>query len=181
VEPGEQRTLEQLRTDIATELVAGSLTAGTGVGYTVGVMIPVETLLGVAERPATLDGVIPIDPDTARRLAGGSTEWHRILTDPIRGTVLDYDRGRYRPPAGLDRLVRAAHPVCDFPGCGRPSSACDLDHVTAWADDGITSAANLRPLCRGHHRLKHGSKWTTTGDGWQSPTGHPIEPDPPPF
>ncbi|MDO7881496.1 HNH endonuclease signature motif containing protein [Salinibacterium soli] len=170
--PDETRTLDQIRADLLRDLVAGDLTAGTGVGVTVGVLIPVETLLGVAERPATLDGVIPIDADTARRLAGTSSRWRRILTDPITGTILDYDRRTYRPPTDLDRLIRTTHPTCDFPGCGRASRTCDLDHTTAWHHGGTTSAANLRPLCRSHHRLKHHTRWTTTGHHWTSPTGH---------
>ncbi|MGX5681332.1 HNH endonuclease signature motif containing protein [Schumannella luteola] len=183
--PDETRTLAQIRADLVRDLVAGDLKAGTGVGVTVGVLIPVETLLGVAERPATLDGVIPIDPNTARNLAGESSFWRRLLTDPVSGTILDYDRRSYRPPADLDRLIRTTHPVCDFPGCNRPSRTCDLDHTTAWQHGGTTTATNLRPLCRGHHRLKHHTRWTTDGTHWTSPTGHTTPSanatDPPPF
>ncbi len=192
--PGECRTLPQLRADTAGDLLAGSLTARTGVGVTVAVTVPVQSLLGHSEQPGTLDGVIPIDAHTARELASHAPSFFRILTDPISSAVLDVDRDSYRPPADMDRLVRTLSPSCDFPGCGAPARACDLDHIQDWRHGGTTSVINLQPLCRDHHRLKHNSRWTVTRDPepghppsnphrttWTSPTGHTRTNDPPPF
>ena len=50
-----------------------------------------------------------------------------------------------------------------FPRCGRHASGCDLDHVTPYDDHGPpgqTSAANLAPLCRRHHRAKTSGAWS---------------------
>jgi hypothetical protein len=40
-----------------------------------------------------------------------------------------------------------------FPTCSVPADRCDLDHHDPWPQ-GATSAANLDPLCRRHHRAK---------------------------
>src|SRR3712207_8272050 len=45
------------------------------------------------------------------------------------------------------------------------SAVCDIDHTRAWAEDGVTVEDNLAHLCRGHHRLKHGSRWRMRQDG----------------
>ena len=114
----------------------------------------------------------------------------------MTGAVLDVDRGTYRVPADLKRVVALRSPRCVFPGCGRRAADGDLDHTTAAAEGGPTSLGNLRPLCRHHHRLKHVTRWrlevtspgvggtvsTGTGVWWTSPTGvvHRSN-DPPPF
>ena len=185
--PDETRTLAQLRADIAGDLLGGVLgVPGNGAGVSVAVTVPVLTLLGRGEEPGILDGYGPIDADTARRLAVHAPSFTRILTHPITGTMLDVDRTTYRVPADLKRWLAVRDHHCTFPGCGRRARDCDLDHTTAWADGGTTSAANLAHLCRHHHRLKHNSKWCveqTAEDGvqWMSPTGAIRTADPPPF
>ena len=84
---------------------------------------------------------------------------------------------RYRPSAKLADFVRARDQTCRFPGCGRPATGCDLDHVIAYPH-GPTHAANLACLCRLHHLLKTfwpGWTYTLDPDGtahWQDPDGH---------
>ena len=190
--PDESRTLAQLRADIMGDLLTSAGRADASpvgvpaVGVTVAVTVPVLTLLGVEELPATLDGYGPIDPDTARRLAAHAPTFQRILTHPITGTVLDIDQSSYRVPADLKRWTQLRDQHCTFPGCGRPAKQCDLDHTTAWAHGGTTRATNLAHLCRHHHRLKHESRWTVTRQPtgtttWTTPTGHTHTTDPPPF
>ncbi len=183
--PDETRTVAQLRADTLTDLLAGVLGAPGSVGVTVAVTVPVLALLG-GDQPATLDGYGPIDAATARQLAAHAPSFTRILTHPISGSILDIDRVSYRPPADLARWVRITRPTCDFPGCGRASIRCDLDHTVPWPA-GPTAACNLAPLCRHHHRLKHHTAWTVINAGtchgliWTSPTGHVRGSDPPPF
>ena len=183
--PDEARTLAQLRADVATDLLAGVLGSTGSVGVTVAVTVPVLTLLGHGDEPGTLDGVGPIDADTARELARHAPSFTRILTHPVTSAILDYDRTTYRVPSDLSRAVERRDGVCAFPGCGRLAPSCDLDHTVAWADGGTTSADNLAALCRSHHRLKRNSNWTPTHvDGtiqWTSPTGKVRTADPPPF
>jgi hypothetical protein len=123
---------------------------------------------------AELGGYGTITASQARELAAraGAT-WHRILTDPVSGTVLDYGRRTYAPPTGLADSVRARDQYCVFPGCNKQSTECDLDHRVPWPE-GATSADNLMPLCPRHHRMKHEGGWRVTkrSDGhyvWTSP------------
>lgn len=212
---GEERSLAQLRADVFSDLLANGADgtaaapsggapavdvdtasrAGAAAGAaasappptTVAITIPALTLLGHDDEPAILEGYGPIDIDTARALAGGATSWVRVLTHPVTSTVLDVDRRSYRVPADLRRLLVARHPTCVFPGCIRRARDCDLDHTVAWQHGGVTSADNIAPVCRPHHRLKHESEWGvrrdvgTGGISWTSPTGHTSDADPPPF
>lgn len=185
----EIRTMHQLRADVLDDLLVGSGT-GSRVGVTVALTVPVLSLLGASDEPATLEGVGPIDLETARRLAAEAPSFTRLLTDPISGGILDMDARQYRPTAALKRWLAVRDVTCTFPGCGRRASACDLDHITAWAEGGRTRADNLAHLCRSHHTLKHETKWrvertragdTAVGSTWTSPTRHTRAADPPPF
>ncbi|MBO9704153.1 MAG: DUF222 domain-containing protein, partial [Arthrobacter sp.] len=131
---------------------------------------------------AELNGQFVLDPETARRLAGGERVWNRVLTDPLSGAVLAVDR--YRPNADLRRYLAARDTRCRFPGCGIRAASLDLDHTEDAAHGGSTSSANLAGLCRRHHVLKHHSRWTVRQLGrgvleWTSPTGRVHRDDPP--
>jgi hypothetical protein len=129
--------------------------------------------MGLDEQPGDLAGYGPIPAELARELAAEGT-WRRLITDPLSGTLLDFGRTTYRPPAGLADFVRARDQRCVFPGCSRAAKYCDLDHGICYPE-GTTSACNLACLCRRHHRLKHESEWTLIRDGdrfiWTAPTG----------
>jgi hypothetical protein len=187
---GEQRTLAQLRADVLTDLLlAGERDhSGRHSGRTsVAITIPMLTLLGVDDTPATLDGYGPIDIDTAKRLAGDAKSWVRILTHPVTGTVLDLDRKAYRVPKALRRWLRVRDPVCVFPGCTRIARECQIDHRVEWQYGGTTSDTNLAALCEPHHVIKTKSKWelyrdpATGASWWVTPTALTVEPDPPPW
>lgn len=76
-EKDETRTLAQLRADIAGDLLIGGGAGGVpAVRVSVAVTVPVLTLLGVEELPGTLEGLGPIDADTARRLAAHAPSFH---------------------------------------------------------------------------------------------------------
>ena len=83
----------------------------------------------------------------------------------------------YTPSPSLRQQVMLLSPTCAFPYCTMPAERCDDDHITAWAAGGKTSAQNLGPLCRLHHRVKTFGDWTydqpTLGTyHWTSPHGH---------
>jgi len=185
-QPGETRTLDQLRADVFADLLTGRLDPATAPRVEVGVLIPMMTLLGLSEEPATLDGYGPIDADTARKLTAHAPSFHRILTHPVTSTILDVDRASYRPPADLKRWLALRDGTCRFFGCGRPARHCDVDHTQGWAKGGTTSATNLAHLSKRHHTLKDESRWKVEhGTGgiltWTSPTGAIRTTDPPPF
>jgi len=200
----DRRTLDQRRADLLVDFIAGDhvriagpdgdaeaalerriaegrdFSRFAGIRPTVVVTVPVEQLLdNVADGagpPAMLDGVVPIDPATARRLTANAPSLYRLLVDPHTGARLDLGRRRYEPSTELRMWLRLRDETCRFPGCGRLAKGCDLDHTVAWQHGGETRADNLAHLCRGHHTLKHATRWRMTQhpDGtitWRSPSG----------
>ncbi|MCK8468005.1 HNH endonuclease [Microbacterium sp. KSW4-16] len=187
----DERTLAHLRADLALDLLLTGAPAGHDRGEgllaairgTVSITVPVTTLIGEGSTPAELNGRAPVDPATARRIAGAAAGWDRILTHPITGAVLAVDR--YRPGPDLKRHLRARDQRCRFPTCGYASVDCDIDHHHEAALGGATEESNLGHLCRRHHVLKHHSPWVVEplGGGvyaWTSPTGKVYVDRPPP-
>lgn len=186
---GEERTLAQLRADVVLDLLNADPAEPTGRRSrpSVAITVPVMTLLGLDDEPATLDGYGPIDIETARRLAGEASSWVRILTHPVTGTVLDVDRTTYRVPKALRRWLGIRDRVCVAPGCVRAAADCDIDHRLDWQYGGRTAATNLAPLCKSHHVVRSKSRWTlhrdevTGATWWVSPLGLALPVEPPPF
>lgn len=192
----DERSIDEVRADIFADLLltgdpaghAGAGRAGDGLLAGLGaitahvqVTVPVLSLIGATETPATLAGVGPIDADTARRIAGASSGWDRILTDPISGAVLAVDR--YTPGLQLKRTLQVRDQHCRFPGCRQPVHRSDIDHTIDFAHGGKTRENNLAHLCRGHHTLKHQTTWRVIQKPggileWTSPTGR-VYPDVP--
>lgn len=188
------RTLAQRRADVATEiLLKGDLCAvvddaadsgladpgrrlGHGIAARVHVEIPVLTLLGADTAPATLEGTIPIDPATARRLVADAPGFYRLLTDPITGTVVAFDdKFRYLPKS-LRRAVQLVDGTCTAPWCNATANESHGHHPAEWAESHDTSLANSALLCPIDHRAIHNTRWTMVklpdGDKmWISPCG----------
>jgi len=189
--PDEDRTIDQLRADVLSDLlIEGDTTVhpvdARGIRATVAVTVPALTLLATddADRaaqglaPAVVEGVGPVPLDRAQELCGGAEGWMRILTHPETGMVLSVGRSQYRPPPMLRKLVRWRADRCMAPGCGIPASRCEIDHTVAWEHGGETSLENLAPLCKGHHTVKHHGGWQVrqlpdSGGAleWTSPAG----------
>lgn len=125
-----------------------------------------------------LAGYGPIPPQLARLIAADGA-WRRLITDPDNGAAMDLGRRRYRPTAALSEFVKARDVTCRFPCCRRGAEGCDEDHVVPFPI-GPTSARNLVPLCRHHHRVKtHAPGWSERRDDagrvhWTTPTGKVI-------
>jgi len=175
--PTEPRTLTQLRADAVVDaLLNGTMEAlgGRRIRPDVYLTVPVLSLLGESDIPATLDGYGPIPISLARELAADAPSFVRVLTHPETGATLSVGRTRYSPPADMKTAKRFEQPECGFPACDKPAEFCDLDHIHDWIKDGHTSLKNLAYLCPGHHDLKHATAWnyTRTDDGtlhWTSP------------
>ncbi|MBE0009807.1 HNH endonuclease [Arthrobacter sp. AET 35A] len=136
----------------------GGAGAFWGVQAKVFVTVPVMTLLG-GDAPGELEGYGPIDPDTARKLAGHAPSFTRILTHPFTGARLGADATTYRVPKDLQDAVRVRDRTCRHPGCNRLAVFCELDHTTPWSHGGKTSYSNLAALCKRHHKLKSEGYW----------------------
>lgn len=187
------RTFDQFRADALCELLlAGTLgddlhrispiTAHVSV-LMPATMLPEEPGTAGQPFPASLEGRVLVDPDTARRLARGATIWERLFTDPVSGIAVTADT--YRPSAELKRYMNARDGGCRFPGCTAGALRADLDHTLAWAEGGVTSVDNLATLCRPDHTFKHASQWTVRqlDHGvleWTTPLGKVIVDEPEP-
>jgi hypothetical protein len=127
----------------------------------IGVVVPLASLLGASDAPAELadrSGLIPgemlreqiaeaIDSDSQDELL-----FTRLLTDD-GGRLLDMtELGRY-PSAQLAQAIKIRAGTCRFPTCTVPADRCDLDHHEP-IPGGVTSATNMDPFCRRHHRGK---------------------------
>ncbi|MFT4471983.1 DUF222 domain-containing protein, partial [Arthrobacter sulfonylureivorans] len=85
---GDTRTTGQLRADVFADLLihAGMDTGpAAGIHAEPAVTVPVLSLLGLGEEPATLDGYGPIPAETARQLCADAKSFYRILTHPETG------------------------------------------------------------------------------------------------
>jgi Domain of unknown function (DUF222)/HNH endonuclease len=185
--PGDTRTLDQARADSFYRLVTGNTTASPAA--LVQITVPLDTLLGIDQEPGDLTGYGPITAQAARTLAAQQdSTWQRLLTAPDTGMVVKTDPTSYRPTAEVRRHVSARDGRCTFPTCSMPAAKTDLDHIVPFNhkhpdQGGPTTADNLHPLCRYHHRLKTHAGWTvhrnettttTTAAAtttWTSPSG----------
>jgi len=177
---GDARTIGQLRADALGDVLLDrdgrALRRFGDARPTVVVTVPIDVLAG-SPGMGELHGFGPIDATMARELAAEAPVLRRILTDPRDDAMLALDRRRYRVSDDLRLFLTVRDGRCRFVGCSRRTGASDLDHSRAWADGGTTDAGNLAHLCRGHHTLKHDSRWRLEAhhpDGtidWLSPTG----------
>ncbi|TXK16037.1 HNH endonuclease signature motif containing protein [Microbacterium wangchenii] len=188
------RTMAQIGADLVSDMlltgtpaidpVADRSAGGLGaIRAHVQVVVPVLTLAGKTHAGASLHGQIPIDPETARRLAGDAPGWDRVMCDPITGTVLEVDR--YTPRADQQRFLRARDQHCRGFGCRQPAHRCQIDHNHEHHEGGPTAIGNLAHLCTRHHTLKTETAWTVRqlGDGsleFTSPLGNVYTDEPPP-
>ncbi|ODT37603.1 MAG: hypothetical protein BGO45_14380 [Microbacterium sp. 71-36] len=166
------RTLAQIGADLCADLL---LTAAPAIDPTddtvcpgglgairghVQVTVPALTLIGRTDGGASIDGLTPIDPDTARHLAARAPGWDRLLCDPVTGSVLEVDR--YAPTTCQRRFLAARDRHCRAPGCRAPIARCQIDHNHEAHEGGPTRLDNLCHLCVRHHTLKTETEWTVT-------------------
>ncbi|WP_195907837.1 HNH endonuclease signature motif containing protein [Microbacterium gorillae] len=177
--PGDARTMSQITADVFCDLLLTTdpATAGdalSSIRAQVQITIPATVLTGQSGSGAELVGVGPIDPDTARTLAGIAPGWDRLFLHPATGMVTSVDR--YRPSAGQRRILRVRDEHCRFPGCRYPAIRSDADHTIDAARGGPTAISNLGHFCRRHHTLKHHTRWSAENlpggvIRWTSPLG----------
>jgi hypothetical protein len=163
----DDRMLDEIRCDLALDMLLAAspvidpTDGGNGglgaITAEVQITIPITTLTGVSGSGAELNGVTPVDPETARRMAGTTRLWDRVMTDPISGVVVSVDR--YHPHPSMTRFLNARDVTCRTPGCRRPAKRCDKDHSYDFALGGETRNDNLCAQCKRHHTLKHATSW----------------------
>ncbi len=184
---GDPRTLPQLRSDIALDLLAyGHVPANVGAdGANLGTdgaatiaassfpgglpaalvngTVSLASLLGADKEPGHVDGIGYLPAHVVRELAlsAGST-WRRLVTDPLTGHALELSTHSYTPTPLLRDVIHARDRYCRAAGCTIPATSCDLDHDTDYARGGPTSVDNLSAKHRRHHNHKTRGHWQTT-------------------
>ncbi|MCC9144408.1 MULTISPECIES: HNH endonuclease signature motif containing protein [unclassified Arthrobacter] len=196
---GDPRTLDQLRADVFVSALTGQPTrsmaetdtepggspgrlgnspqdppTGRGVRAEVMVLVSAESLLGLSDTPAELNGYGPVSADAARELLLNTGRWTGLLQD-ADGEILSVGRQRRIPP-DLKRWLQARDGTCRFPGCSVAAGNCEIDHTRAWGDGGRTDHGNLAHLCKKHHRFKTVGLWKARQPvpgvvEWTSPMG----------
>jgi hypothetical protein len=130
----------------------------------VGVVVPLTSLLDLDDTPAELaDRSALIPAEELRQLISetlgpaGSTSRDEVLSTRLLtdrdGRLLDTTELGRQPSRRLTQAIMIRARTCRFPTCCVPADRCDLDHHDPWPH-GATSAANVDPLCRRHHRAK---------------------------
>ncbi|MFZ3416653.1 DUF222 domain-containing protein [Arthrobacter sp. 3Tela_A] len=145
------------------------------------VLINADTLAGLDENPAELNGYGPISADTARTMILDALHWTPLLQNPATGEILNVGRTR-RIPAGLKRWLQARDGTCRFPGCSVSVTHAEIDHTTPFSHGGPTDHTNLEHLCPKHHRFKTLGHWKARQPEpgtieWESPTGRSYTTD----
>lgn len=189
------RTMEQRRADILCDTLLGRMANGceTGTGSasagvvpaaTIGVIVPIQSLVGMGDEPgefADRNGSVPADLVRSLAVRPGTVFW-RLLTDEV-GHLLDAtELGRF-PSRKLGFAVRLRDGTSVFPTSSVPAVRSDLDHTRphcghrACIEHGPTTAANLGALDRRVHQQKTDGnlrlRRTRSGSfEWTTRTGH---------
>ena len=180
--PGESRTLDQLRADLAVQWLKGDTT-----GKARGAGVRPFVLIDDAGRFAELLGYGPIPLKQAAAALRDAPSFRKVLADPIRPAMLNLDTTRYRPTPdqktwltlkyGLDENAAPFVPVGIVTGA-------EVDHVIERQHGGPTNVRNLAPFKPRLHRMKTVTRirLDPQPDGGirvRTPTGY--DSDPPPF
>ncbi|GAA1247702.1 HNH endonuclease signature motif containing protein [Prauserella halophila] len=171
---GDLRTLDQLRADVAADLLLGRYpgVSPPEAAAMVYLHVPVDAALSLSDDGCELDGYGPVPAPIAREIMTNERSiWRAVLCDPGTGEPVDLGRRRRRPSAVIRELVRVRDRECVMPWCHRPARHCDHDHEHPWTTNdngggggGSTSVANGGPRCRRHHRLKDRPGWNARYD-----------------
>ncbi|WP_193103957.1 HNH endonuclease signature motif containing protein [Brachybacterium sp. FME24] len=128
--------------------------------FRLNVTVPALTLLGASDAPGMVEGRHPIPPGMARSLAGTSSTWFRVLTEPSTGAFLPCPPEKYQPDTAMLEHLRLRNSTCAVPGCTRSTSwAAEGDHIEEYnhvepSRGGRTEIENLHLLCWQHHLEK---------------------------
>jgi hypothetical protein len=126
---------------------------------------------GADAEAGMLQGVGPIHPATARRIACDAVKtevtvappaddadaWLWAVTTPV--VPLSVGRATRTIPVHIRTALCLRDNGCRFPGCDRPPAWTDGHHIIHCADGGPTELENLVSLCRPHHRVVHERGW----------------------
>ncbi len=176
---GDERSMGQIMSATLVERVTG-ISHADNLDVEIGITVSAGSLLGADDEPAELDGYGPITPGLADDLIGRAHRifYRRLITDPLDHTLIGRDPRRRRFDGPMNGFIKAR----DRHRCRQPGCDCqigDIDHITDYANGGVTTTDNGQGLCRRSHTLKHQPGWSVSEHGdsvvWKTPTGHSYE------
>lgn len=115
-----------------------------------------ETLLGLAEQAGVTAHGLEISPGELRRLLCDAGVLPIVFN--AESQILDLGREQRFVPDYIRQAVLARDGGCLVPGCTVPPEHCEICHIDAWQDGGVTSAENSGPGCSAHHHDFHSGK-----------------------
>ncbi len=136
-------------------------------------VVPISALVPGAEAPlstgaqpvgALADGGFVTAAHARELVCAPGTVFHRLVTDPLDGRLIERSVNRYRPDAAMIAQIRALDRTCRGPGSLVPADRCDLDHEVPHGSGGPTSESNLNPKSRTIHNLKTLGLWQSAMD-----------------
>ncbi|MGW3964477.1 DUF222 domain-containing protein [Amycolatopsis sp. NPDC005003] len=154
--PDEPRTLDQLRADVAIDLLLSG-TGGPSERAEVFLHIDLATYVGLNQTPAALSGRGPIAAALARHIIGrADTTLRRVLTDPRNGRAVELSPTRYS--LEQDEFIRVRDQECRQPGCTRPAQSCGTKATRLQGEtEGVADQAVT--FCSRHSKLKGQPGW----------------------
>ncbi len=175
----ESRSLDQLKADIALDLLSGHCVCGQTNTAKGSVMVhaELETLARLSDHPGELAGYAPVVAEIVRKTVYEQSDGDWNFTITHNGRPVSTGTLNRRPTTAQKHHLQAVYQSCVFPGCRQPAYYCDLDHHQPVSRGGPTHNDNLGPLCRHHHMARHHQPWQVeqnqNGDHtWTSPLGH---------
>ena len=162
---GDPRTIAQLRSDVALDLLMRGWipddptfqSLGKAPAALIQVLVPLATMFdraaaqevhastsGGGSRLSPLIGsgcgeILGFGDITAAQCRALAlrlgSTWERIVTDPLTGRAIEKSVGGYRAPKDMHAQVCVRDGTCRAPGCEVPADRSDLDHNEDWAPD----------------------------------------------
>ncbi|MGL3806016.1 DUF222 domain-containing protein [Paeniglutamicibacter sp. R2-26] len=164
---GDERTLDQLRCDLAVERITGG-PEKCSTKVLVNLVMTDRTLFQGESEPAYLDGYGTVPASWARALIAGGNQRDcflskaafslvRLYTAPGTGQLVGMDSRQRQFPIALRHFITIRDQICRTPYCNAPIK--HMDHVLQHALGGPTSEFNGNGRCRRCNLTKELDGW----------------------
>ena len=150
------RTPAQRRADALVEMArrAGAMPAGGRLPEPLfSVVVGYETFAG---RICELANATVVAPGSLVEWLGAGWVERVVFDGPDR--VMNVGVRRRIFSGATRRAIAVRDRQCFHPDCDEPAERCEIDHVVAWAQGGLTTTANGRVACGFHNRARQGAR-----------------------